>query len=303
MSLNIQSCYSTDGTARSNDIPCNPNAEVSACCGTGGSICVDNLHCISPAGAPVPGTCTDQSWASSGGQAPGCPCPGRYLDNQSLNYLDSVTLCPGGGYCCGWRNFDCCEAGDSLPVINYGLSGILLPDTTDQASLSTFYANLAVSTEPITRDTSTPAFNSASSTSSSQTSSQTSTGTSSLVSADPANATTSSTSSATTGATANASHGLSAGAGAGIGVAVGILAVALAVGLVLLFLRRRAKSHPQLPPQEMAVNTSATRAWAPVPPSYPASPYHEAPSPNPAYKRHEMHDGQLAAAELDSSRA
>ena len=304
MSLTIQSCYGSDGVTRSNDIPCDPNAEVSACCGTAGSICIDNLHCISPDGAPVPGTCTDKEWASSGGQTVGCPCPGRNLDNQVLNYLDSVTMCPDGGYCCEWRNFDCCEAGESLPIINYGLSGILIPDSTDEASLSPYYANLAVSTDPITRETSTATSNSASTTKSrSQTSSQTSTGTPFPFPTDPANASTpaSPTSSAVTYALPNTSRGLSPGAGAGIGVAVGTTAVVLAVGFVLLFVRRRGKRRSPPPPQEMAVDTSTAKSWAPVPPSYPASPYHEAPSPHHAYNRHEMYDAQSTAAELDSS--
>lgn len=49
MSLTIQRCYGTDGIAMPNDILCDPNSEVSACYGTGGNICVDNVHCISPA--------------------------------------------------------------------------------------------------------------------------------------------------------------------------------------------------------------------------------------------------------------
>lgn len=59
------------GTDKSNDVPCDPDGAVSACCAAG-SICISNLHCynakiIIP---NVPGTCTDQSFRD-----PACPCP------------------------------------------------------------------------------------------------------------------------------------------------------------------------------------------------------------------------------------
>ena len=59
------------GTDASGDVPCDPYAQVSACCGAG-SICISNLHCHDPGIATfdVPGTCTDQSFAD-----PACPCP------------------------------------------------------------------------------------------------------------------------------------------------------------------------------------------------------------------------------------
>lgn len=59
------------GTDDSGDVPCDPNANVSACCGAG-SICISNLHCFNDAitTPQVPGTCTDQSFTN-----PACPCP------------------------------------------------------------------------------------------------------------------------------------------------------------------------------------------------------------------------------------
>lgn len=99
--LTLKQCYDSRGLPGDN-IPCDPNAEVSACCGTGGSQCIDNLHCINPSGGSVPGTCTFQSWVS--GTEPACPCPPVYLGNDTaLDYRDGVTFCPDGGFVCGKR--------------------------------------------------------------------------------------------------------------------------------------------------------------------------------------------------------
>ena len=53
------------------DVPCDPDARVSACCGAG-SICISNLHCYDAniTTPNVPGTCIDQSFTD-----PACPCP------------------------------------------------------------------------------------------------------------------------------------------------------------------------------------------------------------------------------------
>ena len=59
------------GTDASGDIPCDPYAQVSACCGAG-SICISNLYCYAAffETPSVTGTCTDQSFSD-----PACPCP------------------------------------------------------------------------------------------------------------------------------------------------------------------------------------------------------------------------------------
>jgi hypothetical protein len=82
--LFISQCYDSFGLHRENDIPCDPTAEVSACCGTDGSQCVDNLHCINPAGGSVSGTCTYSGWVS--GTEPSCPCPPIYVCLCNLAY-------------------------------------------------------------------------------------------------------------------------------------------------------------------------------------------------------------------------
>ncbi|KAM0797683.1 hypothetical protein BDR22DRAFT_433971 [Usnea florida] len=66
----LKPCYSHGGKP-SSDIPCDPSANVSACCG-GGSTCLTNFYCI---GGPVDheklvGSCTDKTWHD-----PACPLP------------------------------------------------------------------------------------------------------------------------------------------------------------------------------------------------------------------------------------
>ena len=52
-------------------VPCDPNANVSACCHRG-NICMSNLHCYAASDTKInrPGICTDQSFRD-----PACPCP------------------------------------------------------------------------------------------------------------------------------------------------------------------------------------------------------------------------------------
>ena len=71
----LKECYKSDGELVG-DVPCDPNAAVSACCRPD-SVCVTNLYCIDFAGNKVPGTCTDQGWGSL--PNPACPCPARKI--------------------------------------------------------------------------------------------------------------------------------------------------------------------------------------------------------------------------------
>jgi hypothetical protein len=55
-------CYYPNGK-ESTDQPCNPDADVSPCCGTGlGSVCLSNLLCQGSNGNVVRGSCTDKNW-------------------------------------------------------------------------------------------------------------------------------------------------------------------------------------------------------------------------------------------------
>ena len=63
----LKQCYYTDGSP-SADLPCDPSANVSACCGQDW-VCWTNLHCNVSVGLPGGvGSCTDQSWHD-----PACP--------------------------------------------------------------------------------------------------------------------------------------------------------------------------------------------------------------------------------------
>lgn len=60
-----QVCYGPDGVVAPNDIPCDPQASVSTCCGDGWLCNVDNVCVQADASRTISrGTCTDQSWRS-----------------------------------------------------------------------------------------------------------------------------------------------------------------------------------------------------------------------------------------------
>lgn len=68
----LKQCYDQDGTP-SDNLPCDPSANVTACCGLG-STCNTNLYCTG-ANQEAPnfwlvGTCTDPTY-----QDPACPLP------------------------------------------------------------------------------------------------------------------------------------------------------------------------------------------------------------------------------------
>jgi hypothetical protein len=85
-------CYQNTGKP-AGDLPCDPNANVSACCGAG-SVCVQNLYCFDNFGDNVPGTCTDSNWGTN--PDPACPCPPRKLCKRvklfSLTFAIQTTL-------------------------------------------------------------------------------------------------------------------------------------------------------------------------------------------------------------------
>ncbi|KPM36212.1 hypothetical protein AK830_g10347 [Neonectria ditissima] len=99
-------CYYPNG-AKSNDFPCDPDADESVCCGGGlGSVCLSNKLCQGANGNTVRGSCTDQNWSSLE-----CPmfCLGADTGGTDLvscsNVTDSDT-----SYCCD-HNPGCCNSG------------------------------------------------------------------------------------------------------------------------------------------------------------------------------------------------
>jgi len=63
-------CYYPSGKEAPRDIPCDPNAQTSLCCGGHdfGVACLDNNLCLGPTGKILRGSCTDSTWDS-----PDCP--------------------------------------------------------------------------------------------------------------------------------------------------------------------------------------------------------------------------------------
>ena len=64
----LKQCYDAEGQLRP-DLPCDPSANVSACCGQDW-ICSTNFYCTSMGGIKEVGSCTDITWHD-----PGCPFP------------------------------------------------------------------------------------------------------------------------------------------------------------------------------------------------------------------------------------
>ena len=62
----LKQCYWTNGELN-RDLPCDPNANVSACCGLDWT-CSTNLYCSYSDGSTRVGSCTDKSWRD-----PACP--------------------------------------------------------------------------------------------------------------------------------------------------------------------------------------------------------------------------------------
>lgn len=58
-----QSCWYPDGKTLASDTACNPNATVSACCGSA-SYCLNEGLCIT-GGVVTRGSCTDKTWGSA----------------------------------------------------------------------------------------------------------------------------------------------------------------------------------------------------------------------------------------------
>ncbi|KAF2115078.1 hypothetical protein BDV96DRAFT_600213 [Lophiotrema nucula] len=120
-------CYYPAGL-ENRGIPCNPDAEVSSCCGPG-FVCLSNGLC-------TPGKddkktyrykyyrsgCTDPTWNST-------DCPQYCLDvlttNEASDSLDAgegIQSCGSNSYCCN-KNYDCCS--NSTNVFTLGTANIV----------------------------------------------------------------------------------------------------------------------------------------------------------------------------------
>lgn len=137
-SIQLKPCYGWDGSS-SNNFPCNPEANVSACCG-GGSMCMTNIYCKNPSGLLVVGACTDRSWND-----PACPwrlsgfslhssmdsllimsadAHQRLMEDRIFSYKANTTTCNDGTLCpktypSTAENTTCCTAHQGKEEINY----------------------------------------------------------------------------------------------------------------------------------------------------------------------------------------
>ena len=146
----LRSCYSWDGSS-SDNIPCNPEANVSACCGLG-SKCMTNIYCENPSGFQVVGTCSERSWRS-----PACPwrlsgsslnaaidclltisadADRLLMEDRTFSYQANTTACSDGTLCpktfpSTAENTTCCDTHEGKEEINFHNLGRIPQDYND----------------------------------------------------------------------------------------------------------------------------------------------------------------------------
>ncbi|CAP60116.1 uncharacterized protein PODANS_1_4320 [Podospora anserina S mat+] len=102
----VNKCYYPGGGESLDDAPCDPDAEVSVCCGrfSSGGGCLSNKLCMGIDGRMSRGSCTDKNWLS-----PECPnfCTGIVV-TPCLNGNDSSTT-----HCC-FLDRICCSDESAL---------------------------------------------------------------------------------------------------------------------------------------------------------------------------------------------
>ncbi|KAL8681057.1 MAG: hypothetical protein Q9186_002769 [Xanthomendoza sp. 1 TL-2023] len=250
----LKPCFRPNGDY-AEDFPCNPEADVSACCG-GNWICGTSLYCKSKSGTLVVGTCTDRSWGSD--NIPACPFPlnaGNYVPNlDHFDYELNTTRCSADDSFCPNNNFSdnnqtCCDRHQGkkevffqndavIPKAKADLSSSFSPslflgctsagvhtDTNTQNVFPAYYASVGY-TIPTDGVYKTETYSTATATTRSS-SSITAAGATSTANPAPVSS------------TPAPSTGLSTGAKAGIGVGVALGVLILAAAAVLLWMRRR----------------------------------------------------------------
>lgn len=146
----LKSCYSNNYVARGQtiDIPCDPSANVSACCPRG-LMCATNFFCRDPDGFNRMGSCTDKT-----GQNPACPLP-LLQEPGAVNYFDyntNTTECSDGTFCPNLGNETCCFNHEGVGEITFHNNATI---PTLAAELSTYYEAAGYSIPTPTSSTST----------------------------------------------------------------------------------------------------------------------------------------------------
>ncbi|KAL2049280.1 hypothetical protein ABVK25_010458 [Lepraria finkii] len=114
----LQSCFDPDGEFNSDLIPCDPDAPVSACCGSG-YICDTVLDCIEASTGVeyVPG-CTDQTFADDA-----CPWPMNATStddpfNPPVDLSLNITIC-ADETACAVDVPSCCDDDEGIYIIYF----------------------------------------------------------------------------------------------------------------------------------------------------------------------------------------
>lgn len=269
-------CFLSDGTLVTNEVPCDPDAAVSACCYKT-SFCISNFYCWAGLGTNrVPGACTDSTW-----EDPACGCPCKLTSPQinlfvnslhvfpatQLNSLNSwciradslqtfntsvtpeecatgdyscATNCGDGTICCGAENVSCCDNHE-------GRAPILYPFDNPLQDPEFMFSLTAIVTPSSSSLSSTIAPGGASSSSSST--SVTTTSSSSLLS------------STSIPPSQSPSGGLSTGAEAGIAVGAAVVALSVMAALWVVC-RKRRKRLSAREPNNALNNAEPTRQFS-----------------------------------------
>ncbi|CAG9982220.1 unnamed protein product [Clonostachys byssicola] len=265
-------CYFPNGKIASDNFPCDPDAEQSACCGGGlGNVCLSNKLCQSSSGNVVRGACTDKNWES-----PECAmyCLGANTGGTDLISCSNVTK-TDTSFCCD-HTTDCCDSGVARFEVLPSRAGTWA--SWNVASSRYFTV----------------------STSSTRASSSTATATSTtLVSTTSASTSVSSASASSTAISSEGSQnvtspGLSVGAQVGIGVGVGVGALLVAVIAFLLWKNHKKNqiiNDNQV--REVSHPPSSSSPWDPSSQSYASSthPYsHAGPWPPHHHEQQLLYD-------------
>ncbi|KAI1327436.1 hypothetical protein F5Y16DRAFT_399432 [Xylariaceae sp. FL0255] len=220
-------CYFPDGSVAQGNLPCDPDGNVSTCCGVASpdGACLANFLCQDIDKKLIRGSCTDQTWSS-----PFCPqyCLVDQLGGEDVVSCQNVTK-SDSTFCCN-GDTNCCDSGD----------GVFTVFPAPSVTFATW--NLAASGYvPIATTSSTVAPSSVPPSSKTTLSSETTPSGSS-----PAEATPSSTSSLSP-PTSTASSKLSTGAIAGVVVGSFLGLSAVVIPVFFYFKTRRAKRNQSQP--------------------------------------------------------
>ncbi|KAL6714057.1 hypothetical protein ACLMJK_008551 [Lecanora helva] len=229
-------CYDKNGKVVG-DVPCDPAANVSACCGASYK-CVTSLYCEAGTGFQLMGTCTDPTWNDP-------ECPFQQLnrgDNQFIATLN-ITDCGDGTACPNPKNKTCCFNKQGVKIITYH-NDYLIP--TAASGLSSYYSAGGY-TVPTTFTSASTVISLPSSSYSTNTTDTPSAST--TLPSPPASYPIDATKGPDAPAAKSSSYpGLSSGSRAGIGI--GVVVVALVLGAVAFFKYhhyRQRRQHRQTP--------------------------------------------------------